>query len=169
MQMMVNIGSTLIYLAIISISFIVYFFLWFLTYLLSSLNTCSRLEKLHLWIKQKLFWGFPLGFLLQQYQPIVMLSIINFYRVKTDTIMQTFSIVLSSILMFICVLSLPIIYRITLKFTREEDEVYTKKFGVLNDGFHFSGWISRNWNFLILTRWLIVSIILVSLREYYCF
>ena len=85
-------------------------------------------------MRRKLFWGFPLGFLLQQYQPIVMLSLINFYRVKLDTVMQTFSIILSVAMIIVCVISLPIIYAITRAFPSEDDlrnESYSKKFGVL--------------------------------------
>ena len=121
----------------------------------------------------KLFWWFPLGFLLQQYQPIFMLSLVNFYSVRTKTVMQTFSIMLSVLMIVVCVIVLPIIFAIARAFPKKEenekDTNYTRRFGVLNDGFHYDNWISRHWNLLTLSRWLVVSIILVCLREYYCF
>jgi hypothetical protein len=79
---------------------------------------------------KKLFWGFPLGFILQQYQPLVMLSLINFYRVKTDTVMQTFSIILSVLTIVVCVVILPIVYMISRSFLKD-DEGHTLRYGVL--------------------------------------
>jgi hypothetical protein len=79
---------------------------------------------------KKLFWGFPLGFILQQYQPLVMLSMINFYKVRTGTVMQTFSIILSVLMIIVCVVVLPIVYMISRSFIKD-DEVHSLKFGVL--------------------------------------
>ena len=59
-----------------------------------------------------------------------MLSLINFYRVKTDTVMQTFSIVLSVLMMLVSVFVLPIVYMIARSFIKD-DEAQSLKFGVL--------------------------------------
>ena len=59
-----------------------------------------------------------------------MLSLINFYRVKTDTVMQTFSIILSVIMMVVSVVVLPIVYLISRSFIKD-DEGYSLKYGVL--------------------------------------
>jgi ABC-type glycerol-3-phosphate transport system permease component len=59
-----------------------------------------------------------------------MLSLINFYRVKTDTVMQTFSIILSVIMMVVSVVVLPIVYMISRSFLKE-DEGYSLKYGAL--------------------------------------
>ena len=120
-----------------------------------------------MWMHKKLFWGFPLGFLLQQYQPLVMLSLINFYKVRTDTVMQTFSIILSVLMIVVSVVVLPIVYVISRSFLKD-DEGHSLRFGVLQNGYHYDNWISRHWNFLVLTRWLTVSVILVVLRDFYC-
>ena len=79
---------------------------------------------------KKLFWGFPLGFILQQYQPLIMLSMINFYKVRTDTVMQTFSIILSVLMIIVCVVALPIVYMIARSFLKD-DEDHNLKYGVL--------------------------------------
>ena len=59
-----------------------------------------------------------------------MLSLINFYRVKTDTVMQTFSIILSVLMIVVCVVVLPIVYMISRSFLKE-DEGHTLRYGVL--------------------------------------
>jgi hypothetical protein len=79
---------------------------------------------------KKLFWGFPLGFILQQYQPLIMLSMINFYKVRTGTVMQSFSIILSVLIIIVCVVVLPIVYMIARSFLKD-DEDHFLRFGVL--------------------------------------
>ena len=59
-----------------------------------------------------------------------MLSLINFYRVKTDTVMQTLSIILSVLMIVVCVVVLPIVYMISRSFIKD-DEAHSLKFGVL--------------------------------------
>jgi hypothetical protein len=83
-----------------------------------------------MWMHKKLFWGFPLGFILQQYQPLVMLSMINFYKVRTGTVMQTFSIILSVLMIMVCVVVLPIVYMIARSFLNN-DEDHNLRYGVL--------------------------------------
>ena len=59
-----------------------------------------------------------------------MLSLINFYRVKTDTVMQTFSIILSVLMIIVCVVVLPVVYLISRSFLKD-DEVHSLRYGVL--------------------------------------
>jgi hypothetical protein len=59
-----------------------------------------------------------------------MLSLINFYRVKTDTVMQTFSIILSVLMMAVTVVVLPIVYKISRSFLKD-DEAHSLRYGVL--------------------------------------
>jgi hypothetical protein len=59
-----------------------------------------------------------------------MLSLINFYRVKTDTVMQTFSSILSVIMMLVSVVVLPIVYKISQYFIKD-DEGHSLRHGVL--------------------------------------
>ena len=59
-----------------------------------------------------------------------MLSLINFYRVKTDTVMQTFSIILSVIMIIVCAVVLPIVYMISRSFLKD-DEGHNLRYGVL--------------------------------------
>ena len=59
-----------------------------------------------------------------------MLSLINFYRVKTDTVMQSFSIILSVLMIVVSVVVLPIVYKISRSFIND-DEAHSLRFGVL--------------------------------------
>ena len=59
-----------------------------------------------------------------------MLSLINFYRVKTDTVMQIFSIILSVLMIVVSVVILPIVYKISRSFIKD-DEGHSLRFGVL--------------------------------------
>ena len=59
-----------------------------------------------------------------------MLSLINFYRVKTDTVMQTFSIILSVLMMVVSIVLLPIVYMIARSFLKDDDD-HNLKYGVL--------------------------------------
>ena len=59
-----------------------------------------------------------------------MLSLINFYKVRTDTVMQTFSIILSVLMMVVSIVVLPIVYMISRSFIKDVD-VHSLKFGVL--------------------------------------
>jgi prolipoprotein diacylglyceryltransferase len=59
-----------------------------------------------------------------------MLSLINFYRVKTGTVMQTFSIILSVLMMVVSVVVLPFVYKISQSFIKD-DEGHSLRYGVL--------------------------------------
>jgi hypothetical protein len=59
-----------------------------------------------------------------------MLSLINFYRVKTDTVMQTLSIILSVLMIIACAVVLPIVYMISGSFVKD-DEGHNLRYGVL--------------------------------------
>lgn len=73
-----------------------------------------------------------------------MLSMINFYLVKSDTIMEKFSIASAIVIFLLCLLILPITYFVSKRYSPDDE----KKFSVLADGYHFKNLISRLWNFL---------------------
>jgi hypothetical protein len=45
-------------------------------------------------------------------------------------------------------------------------KVFSEKYGVFIDGLALSGFAGKYWFILVLTRWSVVSIILVSLRDF---
>lgn len=45
-------------------------------------------------------------------------------------------------------------------------EEFENKFGALTDGLRVKGWVAQRWNLLILVRWVITCVILITLREY---
>ena len=83
----------------------------------------------------------------------------------TDTYMQIFSIILSATLVFLSVITIPIFYRIARNFKADSKE-YAAKFDSLQSGFHYKNFISRHWNTITLTRHMLVSLVLVFLRDY---
>jgi hypothetical protein len=86
---------------------------------------------------KKVNMGIPTGLLASVISASVhMLSVINFYEVKTGTYMQICSIILSVLMLIICVFILPIIFCVEKNF-RSDDEVAAEKFNVLQDGFHY--------------------------------
>ena len=100
MILLVNLGSTLVYMFILVNLYILYFILFVLAIFI------PKLECLVSALHNKLFWSWPLAFLLQQFQPLVMLSIINCYDLRTDTVLHTASAIISVILLGITQLTI---------------------------------------------------------------
>lgn len=79
-----NLGSTLVYLAIIAFIFLIYFILSLFCYLFPHLFIIKMKE----WLGRNLFWNSIIAFLINQFQPLFMLSIVNFYDLRSHTFLD---------------------------------------------------------------------------------
>jgi hypothetical protein len=81
-----NLGSSLVYLAIIALIFLFYLLLTLLCFIFPF----SGLIKLKEWLHKKIFWNSIIAFLINQFQPLFMLSIVNFYDMREFTTVDKF-------------------------------------------------------------------------------
>ena len=79
--------------------------------------------------------------------------------------MQYASIILSFIFCIFCHAFLPVFYCIASS-KKLSDKQFIKKYGAVTDGLHCDNLLSRHWNLLIFIRWSLVSLVLVSLRDF---
>jgi hypothetical protein len=119
-------------------------------------------------LRSKLFWSWPLTFLLQQFQPLVMLSIINLYEMRTVTVLHTTSAILSITLLGVTQLSTLLIWSSIYSARtggKIDSEKFQQKMGVAVRELHYRR--GAYWNVHQMIRWTLVSVILVCLRDKY--
>ncbi len=162
-----NLGSTLVYLVFLVLAY----FSLIITSIMYGLFGIWL--KLNLFIKRHMKWNFTLRLLIQQYQPLVMYSIINLYHLKDDLILYKFSsLVTFFVLVVIVQWMIPIMSCIIHKYDKLKalDSLEFKgAYGAITDGLTVSGFVGKYWMIHMLIRWTIVSIILVALRDYSTF
>lgn len=162
MILLVNLGSTLVYLFILLNLYLLYLLLFLLA------SFMPKLEKCMTFLRSKLFWSWPLTFLLQQFQPLVMLSIINLYEMRTVTVLHTTSAILSITLLGVTQLSTLLIWSSIYSARtggKIDSEKFQQKMGVAVRELHYRR--GAYWNVHQMIRWTLVSVILVCLRDKY--
>jgi hypothetical protein len=99
---------------------------------------------------------------------MIMFSIINLYHLDNNLIVYLSSTVLTFFLIIIVHLVIPImtivIYKHDTNHTLEEEK-FKNTYGTFLDGLSKKGITGKYWNIMVLIRWSIVSVILVSLRD----
>jgi hypothetical protein len=93
MILLVNLGSTLIFLFVLANLYIMYLVLHILS------NFFPIIKCLMSALEKRLFWSWSLSLLMQQFQPLVMLSIINCYDMRFVTVLHIASAIVSFILL----------------------------------------------------------------------
>ena len=125
--------------------------------------------RLHEWMRKKLFWNGFLFFLMSQYPPIILATVINLYGLdfhKKGGIMM--SNIVSILLLCACLISLPMIWRIIKKgmSNKTERENFDLKFGsLIEDQRADASIIAAYWQLLTLIRWTITTAILVFAKD----
>ena len=115
----------------------------------------------------KLFWNSIIAFLINQYQPLFMLSLVNFYNLRSFTTIDNFCGIFA-ITMAILTVSLMVLSTIILKLKNANllrDNVYEETFSILTQELSLKGATGTYWKVLILLRWTLVSSVLVFLRN----
>jgi hypothetical protein len=157
-----NLGSTLVYISFVIVAYLALV----LSYILQGLF--GIFESTHLFIKKFMMWNFTLRLLIQQFQPMIMFSIINLYHLDNNLILYLSSTVLTFFQIIIVHLVIPImtlvIYKHDMNNTLEEEK-FKNTYGTFLDGLSLKGITGKYWNIMVLIRWSVVSIILVSLRD----
>jgi|LauGreDrversion4_2_1035121.scaffolds.fasta_scaffold678976_1 hypothetical protein len=99
---------------------------------------------------------------------MIMFSIINLYHLDNILILYLSSTVLTFFQLIIAHLVIPImtlvIYKHDINNTLEEEK-FKNTYGTFLDGLSLKGITGKYWNIMVLIRWSVVSIILVSLRD----
>jgi hypothetical protein len=105
-----NLGSTFVYL-------IIYAFGLSLLPLLSWLSKYSnRIFKFHGWLKNQLIWNGVLLFIMSQFPPIIIACGVNLYGMDfNSTKSKMFSSAISIILLCVCIITLPVIWKLIRK------------------------------------------------------
>jgi hypothetical protein len=97
-----NLGSTLVYIAFVIVAYLALI----LSYILQGLF--GIFESTHIFIKKYMVWNFTLRLLIQQFQPMIMFSIINLYHLDNNLIVYLSSTVITFFLIIIVHLVIPI-------------------------------------------------------------
>ena len=90
-----NLGSTLVYIAFVIVAYLALI----LSYIFQGLF--GIFESTHLFIKKYMMWNFTLRLSIQQFQPMIMLSIINLYHMDSNLILYLSSTILTYCLIII--------------------------------------------------------------------
>jgi hypothetical protein len=90
-----NLGSTLVYIAFVIVAYLALI----LSYIFQGLF--GIFESTHLFIKKYMMWNFTLRLSIQQFQPMIMLSIINLYHMDSKLILYLSSTILTYFLIII--------------------------------------------------------------------
>lgn len=101
-----------------------------------------------------------------------MFSIINLYHIQNDLILYISSTVLTYfilILVHIVILIMTAIIRKNTNNNNLKTQAFNEKYGAIIDGLTLSGFVGKYWYLLVLTRWSVVSVILVALRDFSTF
>jgi hypothetical protein len=97
-----NLGSTLVYIAFITTGYL----LLIISYIMHGIF--GIFESTHLFLKKYMMWNFTLRLLIQQFQPIIMFSIINLYHLDNELNIYLSSTVLTFFQLIIVHLVIPI-------------------------------------------------------------
>ncbi|TNV86252.1 hypothetical protein FGO68_gene12117 [Halteria grandinella] len=157
MQSLKNLGSTLIF----SISLIALFTGYLFFIMLGNIH--SSVEKGQQYLQKKLFWNSSCRFIVQQYQPLIISSLINLYSLK----FISFVTLLSSFFSFASLATILALYCKMLKAIRSMDQKSLKEsWSPLVEGINTSTNIGRYWIPITLAKWTVLSFTFVVLRDY---
>jgi hypothetical protein len=79
------------------------------------------------------------------------------------------SSVISIVFIILSAISLIVIFLIIRKYSalkQMNSEEFLSKFGALTEGLRVKGWVCQIWNILIMVRWVITCVVLITLRDY---
>lgn len=114
-----------------------------------------------------LFWNFSIRFMIQQFQPFVIVSMISFQKHDLSTIVGNVSAGMAYVLFLVWHVS---IIAMSLLIRNSSTELLTAEFGsmygTLMDKLNISSFLGRYWNVYLMIRWSYFSGVLVYLREY---
>ncbi len=101
-----------------------------------------------------------------------MFSIINLYHIQNDL----FVYILSTILTYFILILIHIVILIMIGAIWKHDnhmtlniKGFSENYGAIIDGLTLCGFAGKYWFILVLTRWSVVSVILVALRDHSTF
>ncbi|TNV86205.1 hypothetical protein FGO68_gene1499 [Halteria grandinella] len=155
--MLKNLGSTLIFTIILALLY----FLDGLVKLISRFD--ERILKLTSKLQDKLYWNSGIRFVIQQFQPLLVTSLINLYYMNATSILSLAS--LASALLTLIILSASLY----LMFSKLNQSTDLTKLSVssspLFEGLRTTSPIGKQWLPLTLLKWSSLSLILVTLRD----
>lgn len=137
-----NLGSTLVYLVVV----IFFYFVLVFTSLLYGMF--GILHRLYLFIKRHMVWNFTLRFMIQQFQPLVMFSIINLYHLQHDLILYISSIVITFFVLILAhfvILIMAIVIRQSDKAKKLKKKRFNETYGAMIEGLTLSGFAGKYW------------------------
>ncbi|TNV86287.1 hypothetical protein FGO68_gene17282 [Halteria grandinella] len=153
MLMLKNLGSTLIFSALLLFLYIAYLLSTGLGVIYLPLTKLANI------LEGRLFWGSGIRFVIQQFQPLMITSIINVYSIKFDSMVAFAST--ASAFGTIIVMGVSV-WR--MKVSLEGD--CSKNCKPLIEGINTETIIGRYWMPITLLKWAILSLTLVTLRNY---
>ncbi|TNV74447.1 hypothetical protein FGO68_gene11904 [Halteria grandinella] len=157
MQSLKNLGSTLIF----SISLIALFTGYLFFIMLGNIH--SSVEKGQKYLQKKLFWNSSCRFVVQQFQPLLISSLINLYSLK----FISFVTLLSSFFSFATLAIILGLFCKMMKAIKNMDSKSLKEaWSPLIEGINTSTNIGRYWIPITLAKWTILSFTFVVLRDY---
>ncbi|TNV86294.1 hypothetical protein FGO68_gene17292 [Halteria grandinella] len=152
-----NLGSTLIF-TIVMIS------LYLIQPLLGTVAVLSpKLSVQNEKLKGSLYWNSGIRFIIQQFQPLLIASLINLYYLKTDTVLNFLSTLGSLSMLGLLGLCIASIFKMINSGNNEKLEKYAEP---LVQGINMKSSIGKFWMPIILFKWGLLSLILVTLRDH---
>ncbi|TNV86189.1 hypothetical protein FGO68_gene6733 [Halteria grandinella] len=152
-----NLGSTLIFTIIMISLFASYF-----TFAACE-DSSPLIGKLVRYLRNMLFWNSSFRFIIQQFQPLLISSLINMYSLGLETKMANFSALFSISMLIILPLS---IWKMQNYVKVENPDNLKRNSAPLIEGINTLSGIGRYWMPLTLMKWTSLSLILVILRDY---
>ncbi|TNV86829.1 hypothetical protein FGO68_gene3421 [Halteria grandinella] len=159
---LLNLGSTFIFL------FIQIFLLILIGLLLPIKCASNRLRAAFNFLAKRNVWSGTIRFIIQQFQPLLISSLINLTIFMHTDLSQAsagmkFSYSLANITIIILGSSIPVFIYVIYK--ANFDEQFNQKYGPLIEGLNQKSVISRYWMPITLLKWTLMSLSLVLLRE----
>ncbi|TNV86521.1 hypothetical protein FGO68_gene6081 [Halteria grandinella] len=156
-----NLGSTMIFLAIL----ICVLCITALTFQLRTTSTIA--QKVYSYLSSRLLWGGTIRFVIQQFQPLIMSSIINissfsFTEIYSKSSGMKFSFSLAVIIATLLLISIAAFIFIIYKGRAQERQNHPLIEGLLIN----KGRISPYWTVLTIIRWLILAVVLILLTDH---
>ncbi|TNV86966.1 hypothetical protein FGO68_gene20 [Halteria grandinella] len=158
--LVVNLGSTLIFLGIQ----VTLLLLTGVTYLLG--GCCRSAHKSYIYLRERVLKQSAIGFVIQQYQPLLMSSVINVINFSIVdlgeySVSVRFSYALSLIIVVAIVISVGTFIYVIKKRRRSNGKIL----GPLIEGMKLRG-IAYYWTILTLLKWSVLCLTLILLGEY---
>ncbi|TNV86653.1 hypothetical protein FGO68_gene15356 [Halteria grandinella] len=148
-----NMGSSVVYLWMLFSAYGVYIILS----IFSNRVKVERLATLKRQLYPKMFWQWPIRFLLQQFAPLLTAVLIQTTNLSVNTNPEKFdSLACVTILIILCGIII-FLYNIS------KDD--TETISTLYEGVRKESRISGLWNLIVMARWTVTLVVMVYLRE----